>query len=135
MDDLATHTDATIRYHASDIILQIHSNASYLTEPKSRSRIGGRFFLGKETEKGKPIYLNGAIHTVWEILKHVITSAAEAELGAIFINAKEGKVTHLTLSEMGHVQPPTPMHTDNTTANSIANGTIKCQMYAQLDGS
>jgi hypothetical protein len=30
LDYLATHPDATIRYHASDMILHIHSDASYL---------------------------------------------------------------------------------------------------------
>jgi hypothetical protein len=28
---LVTHPDATIRYHASDMILHIHSDASYLS--------------------------------------------------------------------------------------------------------
>jgi hypothetical protein len=31
VDYLATHPDATIRYHASDMILNIHSDASYLS--------------------------------------------------------------------------------------------------------
>jgi hypothetical protein len=31
LDYLATHPDATIRYHASDMILHIHSDASYLS--------------------------------------------------------------------------------------------------------
>jgi uncharacterized coiled-coil protein SlyX len=31
LDYLATHPDATIRYHASDTILYIASNASYLS--------------------------------------------------------------------------------------------------------
>jgi hypothetical protein len=30
LDYLATHPDATIIYHASDMILHIHSDASYL---------------------------------------------------------------------------------------------------------
>jgi hypothetical protein len=30
LDYLATHPDATIRYNASDMILEIHSDASYL---------------------------------------------------------------------------------------------------------
>ncbi len=46
LDYLATHPDATVRFHASDMILNIHSDASYLTEPKSRSRASGQFFLG-----------------------------------------------------------------------------------------
>jgi hypothetical protein len=31
LDYIATHPDATIRYHASDMILHIHSYASYLS--------------------------------------------------------------------------------------------------------
>jgi hypothetical protein len=44
-DYLATHPDATIRYHASDMILHIHSDASYLSVSNARSRLGGLFFL------------------------------------------------------------------------------------------
>jgi hypothetical protein len=45
---LATHPDATIRYHASDMILHIHSDASYLSVSNARSRLGGLFFLGNK---------------------------------------------------------------------------------------
>jgi hypothetical protein len=40
---LVTHPDATIRYHASDMILHIHSDASYLSVLNARSRVGGCF--------------------------------------------------------------------------------------------
>jgi hypothetical protein len=40
LDYLATHPDATIRYHASDMILHIHSDASYLSVSNARSRLG-----------------------------------------------------------------------------------------------
>jgi hypothetical protein len=46
LDYLATHQDATIRYHASDMILHIRSDASYLSVSNARSRLGGLFFLG-----------------------------------------------------------------------------------------
>jgi hypothetical protein len=36
----ATHPDATIRYRASDMILNIHSDAGYLNEPEARSIAG-----------------------------------------------------------------------------------------------
>ena len=42
LDYLHTHKDATIHYIASDMVLNIHSDASYLTEPKAHSRLGGR---------------------------------------------------------------------------------------------
>jgi hypothetical protein len=44
LDYLATHPYATIRYHASDMILHIHSNASYLLVSHARSWLGGLFF-------------------------------------------------------------------------------------------
>jgi hypothetical protein len=46
LDYLATHPDATIRYHAFNMILHIHSDASYLSVSNARSRLGGLFFLG-----------------------------------------------------------------------------------------
>jgi hypothetical protein len=46
LDYLATHPDATIRYHASDMILHIHSDVSYLSVSNARSRLGGLFLLG-----------------------------------------------------------------------------------------
>jgi hypothetical protein len=44
LDYLATHPDATIRYHASDMVLHIHSDASYLSVSNARSHLGGLFF-------------------------------------------------------------------------------------------
>ena len=38
LDYAATNPNAKIRYRASDMILQIHSDASYLSEPKAKSR-------------------------------------------------------------------------------------------------
>jgi hypothetical protein len=49
LDYLGTHPDATIQYHASDMILHIHSDASYLSDSNARSRLGGLFFIGQQT--------------------------------------------------------------------------------------
>jgi hypothetical protein len=48
LDYAATHPEATIRFHTSDMVLHVHSDASYLSEPKSRSRHGGYFFLSPQ---------------------------------------------------------------------------------------
>jgi hypothetical protein len=77
------------------------------------------------TSKNDKKLTNGAILIISKVLKHVMSSAAEAEIGAFFINAKEGAVLRTTLEELGHKQPPTPMETDNTTATGYSNGTIK----------
>jgi hypothetical protein len=50
---LATHPDATVRYHASDMTLHIHSDASYLSVSNARSRLGGLFFLGNNPPNKK----------------------------------------------------------------------------------
>ena len=60
------------------------------------------------------------------ILKHVISSAAEGGMGALFINMKKEEVIRTTLEEMGWPKrEPTPIATDNSTAVGISNNTIK----------
>ena len=82
------------------------------------------FFLGRIPCDGDTIKLNGAIHVTCTILKLVAASAAEAKLGALFLNAQEAKVFRLVLAELGHPQPPTPIHINNTTTVGIVNNTI-----------
>ena len=122
-----THPDAKIRYRASDMILNLHSDASYLSVKNARSRAGGCYFLGSVPKEGEPIFLNGAILVLCQVLKLVASSAAEAELGALFLNAKEAKIIRLILEELGHPQPKTPVSISNTTAVGIVNSTIKRQ--------
>jgi hypothetical protein len=76
---------------------------------------------------------NGAILIISKVLKHVLSSAAEVEIGALFINAKEGAVLRPALEELGHKQPPTPMETDNTTATGYRNGSIKQKCTKAMD--
>ena len=127
LDYLATYPDATIRFRASDMIMNVHSDASYLSESNARSRACGHFFMGWTPQDGDPIKLNGAFFTLCAILRFVVASAAEAELGALFLNCKEGMIFRLTLEELGHPQPKTPVHCDNATAVGIANNTVKRQ--------
>ena len=122
LDYLATHPNATLRYYASAMVLNIHSDTSYASE---RDHAAVHYFLGWVPCDNAPIRLNGAIYTLCNIMKFVASSAAEAELGAIFMNGKEGRIIRLTLKELGHSQPPTPMHCDNAMAASIANGSVK----------
>ena len=128
----ASHPEATVRFMASDMILHVHSDASYLTEAEARSRAGGHYFLSGQPTK-TPVQHNGAIHTVCGILKHVMSSAAEAEVGALFINGKETTVLRLTLLDMGWPQLPTPIQTDNSTASGIINRSIKQHRSRAMD--
>jgi hypothetical protein len=44
LENLATHLNATMHFQASNMIMNTHSNASYLSEPKFCSRACGHFF-------------------------------------------------------------------------------------------
>ena len=133
LDYMHTHPDAIICFRSSDMILNVHSDASYLTATRVRSRAGGYFYLGSISRDGKPIKLNGNIAITCAILKSVAASAAEAELGALFLNAQEARIIRLTLAELGHPQPPTPIHIDSSRCVGIVNNTIKRQRSRAME--
>jgi hypothetical protein len=85
LDYLTTHPDATIRYHASDMILHIHSDTSYLSVSHARSRLGGLVYCGDPPPHADR--LNGSILHAASVIKNVVASAAESEVGACFQNA------------------------------------------------
>jgi hypothetical protein len=90
LDYLTMHPDTTIWFQASDMVLNVHSDASYLLEMKAHSCACGHFFMGWSPKNGDPIKLNGAFFTLCTILCFVVVLAAEAELGTLFLNCKEG---------------------------------------------
>jgi hypothetical protein len=90
LDYLLMHPDATIRFRAPDMILNVHSNASYFSESNAHSCACSHFFMWWSPKDGDPIKLNGAFFTLCTILQFVVASAAEAELCALFLNCKEG---------------------------------------------
>jgi hypothetical protein len=63
----------------------------------------------------------------------VVASAAESEVGACFQNSQSGAPLRVTLTGMGHTQPYTPLRTDNSTAFSILNETIKQKRSKSMD--
>ena len=130
LDYLATQEPAVLTYRKSDMILSIHSDAGYLNEPNARSRAGGHHYLSENTLFPPN---NGAIHNIAEIIKSVMSSAAEAELAALYINARKGVEIRNILQEMGHPQPPTPVQTDNSTADGIINSRVQPRRTKAMD--
>jgi hypothetical protein len=120
------------------MILHTHSDASYLSALKARSCAGGHFFLSQQPNNankapvGQP-RLNGPIHTTCHILRDVMASAAKAKVGALFYNGQDALPLRMTLAELGHPQPPTPMQTDNSTAAGFADDTIKQKRSKAMD--
>jgi hypothetical protein len=133
LDYLAHHSTAKVRFYASDMIMNIHSDASYLSEGRARSRTCGHFFMGWMPKDGDPIRVNGAFHVSTNVIRFVVASAAEAELGALFHNCQTGIIFRSILEDMGHTQPKTPVHCDNATAVGIANSTVKRQRSRSME--
>ncbi len=85
LDYVASQDDAILTYKASNMVLAIHSEASYLCKPKACSQASGHMFMAVKEEIPSN---HGAILNILQIIRAVISSAAETELGALFINAK-----------------------------------------------
>ena len=124
LDYVNTFQNVYIRFLASDMILNIDSDAAYLVAPKSRSRVAGYHFLSCSPHPAKPPPLNGPILIECKTLRHVVSSAAEAEIGGIFHNAQTAIAIRTLLQALNHPQPPTPIKTDNSTANSFVHDNI-----------
>ena len=130
LDYIATQEEAIITYSASDMTLAVHSDAGYLNEPKARSRAGGHFFL---STNGDIPPNNGAILNIAHIIKHVMSSATEAELAALYIMAREAVYIRIILEEMGHEQHATPIQTDNAMAEAVINSKIQPKRTKAMD--
>ena len=77
--------DAEIIYRASDMVLAADSDAAYLVCPGARSCAGGYHFL---TLKDHNLF-NGAFYVLAGVIKNVMASAMEAEIAAMYENAKK----------------------------------------------
>jgi hypothetical protein len=127
LDYLAMNPNAIMRFKASDMIMNDHSDVLYLSKVNTRSRACRFFFMGWDTKDGDPIKLNGACFTLCAILHFIIASTAKAKLGALFLKCKEGMIFQMTLEELGYPQPKTMVHCNNATTVGIANNTVKRQ--------
>ncbi len=76
---------------------------------------------------------NSMVLNLAQLIRTIMSSAAKAELGALYINACKAIPLQKTLKEMGHKQPPTPMQTDNSTALGIMNNNIQPQRTKAMD--
>ena len=95
-----------------------------------RSRVGAHIMLSENTPVPS---LNGPVLTIAQIIKNVMSSAAEAELSGLFICAKAMIPLRNTLIEMGWPQPPSPVQCNNSTATGMTNKTMVNKMLKAMD--
>jgi hypothetical protein len=130
LDYCASQEEAIVTYYASDMILAVHRDASCLNERKLQSHAGGHFYLSNHVPYPPN---NGAILNIAKVVDAVVLSAAEAELGALFMNAREAIYLQRILVKMGHPQPKTPIQTDNTTAKGFINSKNQPKCTKSMD--
>jgi len=134
----ATHPDASICYHASNMILWAHIDASYLSAPKGQSQAAGYYFLSS-CQHSTPMTTDptppdiGPIHVLCQIMWQVVTSVAKAEFGALFFNTQTACPICTALDEMGHSQLATLLQTDNSMACGIINDTVEQKCSKAID--
>ena len=138
LDYAATHPDAEIVYKASSMHLWIHTDASYLTEPKARSRAGGYHYFSSKPklpihENDPPPPHNHPVFVLCKIIEAVMSSTQESETGGGYMNAKEGLLIRQAAIEMGHPQGPTPLQFDNKCAHGILTGEMKQKASRTMD--
>ena len=92
LDYAATYPNAKVRFHKSDMILHVDSDAAYLVQPNARIRIAGSFKLNCKPPPA-PLILrpkpNAPILTECKTLRHVVASSAKAETGGISIMLRQ----------------------------------------------
>ena len=91
-----------MRFHTSDIVLQIDSNVVYLVMLNARSRIAGYFQLNDNLKRVPQPMINGAVIFKCKMLKHVVSSVAEAERAGVFYNAQIAIPIRYILEKLGY---------------------------------
>jgi hypothetical protein len=81
----ATHPNAGIWYKACNMVLSVHTDASYLSKPGGKSRAAGHFYLSNCNDED---FNNGAILTLSTIIKHIMSSASKAEPAMLYYGCK-----------------------------------------------
>ena len=126
LDYLASQEKAVIMYQASDMVLVVYSDAGYHNESQVRSWAGCHFFLSEDVDNPSN---NEAILNIAQIIKAVMSSVAEAELGALYINARTAVYICMVLDKLGHKQPKTPVQTDKSTTEGVINNKVMKTNY------
>ena len=76
---------------------------------------------------------NGAILTIAQIIKNIMSSASESKLGALYISAREAAYILIILKEFVHEQPKTSIQSDNSTAKGFINNKIQPKQTKAMD--
>ena len=111
----ANNRNPKVRYYASDMQLCGHTDASYLCVSKAYFYLytNDGALLPPNHEAKLPTRPNGAVHVMSTVMRQVLLSATEAEVGATFYSCQDAVPLRNTLADLGHVQGATLIVTYN----------------------
>ena len=101
----SAHPNGRLVIRASSMLLRIHSDASYLSRPKSGSVAGGFLYLGDPDHSS----LNASILCHSTLIPVVVGAVSEAEYAGVYANAQLGADAWNILASLGYPQPQTPI--------------------------
>ena len=113
LDYLAMQEDVVLSYHARNMVLAVHSNASYLSKPEARSRAKGHFFLSSDTTVPPN---NGAALNIAHIIKNIMSLAPGVGTSRTVHHGTHGSV------HQDHTQQIRTQATANASTNQQCNG-------------
>jgi hypothetical protein len=131
------HRNGHRLYHAFDMLLEIFSDASYLSRPRARSVAGSYHHHTRASAPGfthDPLaFINGPISCHSTQIPVVYYAVQESEYAGLFAAAKIGDVERRILSDLGYPQPPTLILCDNECAVGLAQRTMVPKLSKSTD--
>ena len=116
--------------------LYVDSDAAYLVAPKAKSRIAGFFYCSNKSTTTPPSPpLKGPFYVECKILRHVVTSVAEAKTAGLFYNCQTDIHLQHMLNVLGHPQKHMPVKTDNGTTAQFASDTVPSKINEANHGT
>jgi hypothetical protein len=124
LDHAAAHPLAITPCHASDMALNVDTDAAHLASPNARSRHAGHYILSDEPLPPPAIpnpQPNGPILTVCKTIRGVMSSAAEAETGGVHEKGQDIIAIRTSSHALGHPQTAAPLKTNDSTSHSFVH--------------
>jgi hypothetical protein len=125
-------------HHASDMILEIFSDVSYLSRPCARSVAGSYHHLTRATAPGfthDPLaFINGPVSCHSTQIPVVCSAVQEFEYAGLFAGAKIGDIERRILHDLGYPQPSTLiLLCDNECAVGLTQRTMAPKLSKSID--
>jgi hypothetical protein len=117
----AAHPNGQKIFLASEMVLRLMSNVSYLSRPRAGSVTASFHYLVDHSNQAP---LNHPISTHSTRIPVVCSFVTEAEYGGVFAAGRIAINERQILADMGYPQPLTPIYCDNEVAIGLASHSI-----------